>query len=351
MVELRNITKRFGPVTAVDRVNLTIGEGEFLTLLGPSGCGKTTLLRTLSGFETSDDGEVLLDGRDVTLLPPYRRDVNQVFQSYALFPHMTVWDNIAFGLKLRHLPRSEIRDRVGDALRIVNLAGLESRRPAQLSGGQQQRIALARAIVCRPKVLLLDEPLAALDARLRQAMQVELKHLQRQLGITFVLVTHDQHEALVMSDRIAVMNAGRIEQLGSPTDVYLRPATPFTANFLGQANLWPAQVTDGSRVTIPGAANLSFSAAHVLATPKAITLLVRPEKVCVSTAPGGAVSFAAKFVEWFFTGATTELRLVTNDDLKVTAVSLNRGPQPQWTQGMTLYCSFDPADAVVLEPS
>src|SRR5438067_1026387 len=215
MVELRNVTKRFGSFTAVDHIDLTIKAGEFLTLLGPSGCGKTTLLRMISGFETPTEGAVLLAGNDVTRLPPYRRDVNQVFQSYALFPHLSVWENVAFGLKMKRLPREDIRARILNVIDMVSLAGMEQRKPHQLSGGQRQRVALARALVCEPKDLLLDEPLAALDAKLPRAMQIELKRLQSRLGITFLFVTHDQEEALVMSDRIAVVNRGKIEQLGA----------------------------------------------------------------------------------------------------------------------------------------
>ncbi len=242
MVELRNVTKRFGSFTAVENIDLTIKAGEFLTLLGPSGCGKTTLLRMVSGFETPTEGTVWLAGADVTHLPPYRRDVNQVFQSYALFPHLTVEGNISFGLRMRKLPKAEIADRVGRVTELVSLGGMEGRKPHELSGGQRQRVALARAIVCQPKVLLLDEPLSALDAKLRQAMQMELKRLQKKLGITFVFVTHDQGEALTMSDRIAVVNKGRIEQIGDSAGIYHAPRTSFVANFIGQANILEAQV-------------------------------------------------------------------------------------------------------------
>jgi len=242
MVELRNVTKRFGDFTAVDRIDLTIKAGEFLTLLGPSGCGKTTVLRMLSGFETPSEGSVWLAGANVTHLPPYRRDVNQVFQSYALFPHLTVQDNISFGLRMRKLSKAEIAERVRNVIELVSLSGMEKRKPSQLSGGQRQRVALARAIVCQPKVLLLDEPLSALDAKLRHAMQMELKRLQKKLGITFVFVTHDQEEALTMSDRIAVVNKGRIEQVGDCANIYHAPRTSFVANFIGQANIIAAKV-------------------------------------------------------------------------------------------------------------
>ena len=263
MVELRGVTKRFGAVTAVDDVSLQIRPGEFLTLLGPSGCGKTTLLRMISGFETPDAGSVLLEGRDVTALPPYHRDVNQVFQSYALFPHLNVWQNICFGLRLKRLKGAEIRRRAVDAIDLVALAGLERRKPSELSGGQRQRVALARALVCQPKVLLLDEPLAALDAKLRRSMQVELKRLQQRLGITIVFVTHDQEEALTMSDRIAVIHEGRLEQLGDTADVYHRPCSAFAADFLGHANIFPFEpvMTDGRLTGVRLAGGLELTLA------------------------------------------------------------------------------------------
>src|SRR5665213_609104 len=242
MVELQSVSKRFGDFAAVCGIDLDIHAGEFLTLLGPSGCGKTTLLRMISGFETPTEGTVRLAGQNVTHVPPYRRDVNQVFQSYALFPHLNVQRNIAFGLTMKKIPADQIRQRVNRVIELVSLTGLEHRKPSELSGGQKQRVALARALVCEPKVLLLDEPLAALDAKLRRAMQFELKRLQSRLGITFLFVTHDQEEALVMSDRIAVINKGRIEQIGAVNEIYHRPATAFVADFLGQANVLEARV-------------------------------------------------------------------------------------------------------------
>jgi ABC-type Fe3+/spermidine/putrescine transport system ATPase subunit len=246
MIELRGVTKRFGGFTAVNNVSLTVRTGEFLTLLGPSGCGKTTLLRLLAGFETPDEGVILLDGEDVSYAPPYRRNVNQVFQSYALFPHMTVRQNVGFGLRMQNVPSAEADVRIREALASVSLQEQTDRYPHQLSGGQRQRVALARAIVPRPKVLLLDEPLSALDAKLRHAMQIELKHLHRRLGMTFVFVTHDQEEALTMSDRIAVINQGGIEQLGDAGEIYHRPRTPFAADFIGQANLLESAVGPGA---------------------------------------------------------------------------------------------------------
>src|SRR5438128_384652 len=235
-ISIERVTKRFGKVDAVHDVSLTIGEGEFFSLLGPSGCGKTTTLRMIAGFETPDAGRILLQGRDVTAVAPNRRPVNMVFQQYALFPHMSIYDNVAFGLKVKRVPKAEHHDRVHDLLRVVALEGMERRRPRQLSGGQQQRVALARALVNRPAALLLDEPLGALDVKLRKQMQLELKRIQNELGTTFVYVTHDQDEALAMSDRIAVMNNGRVEQLGSPREVYEQPTTAFVADFIGSLN-------------------------------------------------------------------------------------------------------------------
>jgi len=236
-VRVEGIRKSYGDVLAVDTVDLTVGDGEFFTLLGPSGSGKTTTLRIIAGFEQPDTGRVLLGGDDITMQPPYSRDVNTVFQDYALFPHMTVADNVGYGLKVKGIPRAERRSQVEEVLRMVRLDGYGGRKPVQLSGGQRQRVALARSIVNRPKVLLLDEPLGALDLKLRQEMQVFLKSLQRELGMTFLYVTHDQEEALTMSDHVAVFNEGKIEQVGSPNDVYEHPATEFVAGFVGTSNI------------------------------------------------------------------------------------------------------------------
>jgi putative spermidine/putrescine transport system ATP-binding protein len=241
------VVKRFGEVAAVDGVELEVRRGEFFSLLGPSGSGKTTMLRLIAGFELPDEGRIELGGRDVTKMPPFDRDVNTVFQDYALFPHMTVAQNVAYGLKIRKVPRRERGERVGEALEMVRLAGYGDRKPSQLSGGQRQRVALARAIVNRPQVLLLDEPLGALDLKLRQEMEIELKRIQGEVGITFIYVTHDQEEALTMSDRLAVFNRGRIEQVGAPAEVYERPATEFVAGFVGTSNVLER---DGRRFAI-----------------------------------------------------------------------------------------------------
>ena len=242
VIVLDHVNKRFADFVAVQDACFSIGRGEFFSMLGPSGCGKTTTLRMIAGFESPTSGRILLDGEDVSRTPPYRRNVNTVFQQYALFPHMSVFDNVAFGLRSRKVPKGEVTQRVGEMLEIVRMGDFTRRRPAQLSGGQQQRVALARALVNKPSALLLDEPLAALDLKLRQAMQLELKRIQRDTAVTFIFVTHDQQEALTMSDHIAVMSDGWVEQIGSPTDIYHRPATPFVAGFIGEANLLPGTV-------------------------------------------------------------------------------------------------------------
>src|SRR5437764_713160 len=245
-VEFRAITKRFGSLTAVNAVNLRVHKGEFLSLLGPSGCGKTTSLRMIAGFEQPDEGELLIGGRDVSGVPPYKRDVNTVFQQYALFPHMSILDNVAYGLKQRKVGKKERYKKAGEALELVRLVGRDTHRPAMLSGGQQQRVALARALVMNPRVLLLDEPLGALDLKLRKEMQIELKRIQHQVGITFIYVTHDQEEALSMSDRVAVMSNGVIEQLDEPRTIYDRPLTPFVADFIGDMNFLDGEVAEAA---------------------------------------------------------------------------------------------------------
>jgi spermidine/putrescine transport system ATP-binding protein len=255
-IELKKLTKKFDVVTAVDGIDLHVPAGEFFSLLGPSGCGKTTSLRMIAGFEEPTSGEILLDGTDVAYTPAHERNVNTVFQNYALFPHLNVYDNIAFGLKRAKRPKEEIRERVGRALELVQLPGYERRKSSQLSGGQQQRVALARALILNPAVLLLDEPLGALDAKLRKALQIELKSLQQEVGITFIYVTHDQEEALTMSDRLAVMKDGHIEQIGGPQDVYEDPETLYVADFLGVSNLMEAKIvsadTGACRVAVEG---------------------------------------------------------------------------------------------------
>jgi spermidine/putrescine transport system ATP-binding protein len=282
-VALRTVTKRFGDVVAVDDLSLDLRRGEFFTLLGPSGCGKTTTLRMIAGFERPTAGEILIEGEDVAALPAYRRPTNTVFQSYALFPHLDVESNVAFGLERKRVGKREVAERVAAELRRVGLSAQAKRRPAQLSGGMQQRVALARALVNLPKVLLLDEPLGALDLKLRKGLQVELKRIQREVGITFVYVTHDQEEALTMSDRIAVMDRGRIEQLGEPEDVYERPASTFVAGFIGVSNLIPATVTGSGRVRLDLGPEIRGDTGELGAGERGYAA-VRPEKLRVELA-------------------------------------------------------------------
>ena len=282
-VDLKEVTKRFGSLVAVDDLNLTLAGGEFFTLLGPSGCGKTTTLRMIAGFERPSEGEIRIEGVDVAGEPPHRRPTNTVFQSYALFPHLSVEDNVAFGLKRKGVAKAQIRERVAAELERVGLAAEAKRRPAQLSGGMQQRVALARALVNLPKVLLLDEPLGALDLKLRKGLQVELKRIQREVGITFVYVTHDQEEALTMSDRIAVMNRGRVEQVGTPEEVYESPATIFVAGFIGVSNLMPATVAAAGEVQLESGSTVPADTAGV-AIGERCHAVVRPEKLRVEVA-------------------------------------------------------------------
>jgi spermidine/putrescine ABC transporter ATP-binding subunit len=307
VVELRSVSKRYGAVTALDALDLTVREGELLALLGPSGCGKTTTLNVIAGFVAPDAGRVLIDGADVTGEPAWRRGLGVVFQSYALFPHMSVADNVAFGLRERGVGKAEIAGRVGEALALVRLPTAGGQRPHELSGGMQQRIALARALVIRPRVLLLDEPLAALDRKLREEMRAELRDIQRTVGITTVFVTHDQHEALGLSDRVAVMNAGRLEQLGPPREVYERPATRFVADFVGASSVLEARVIDGETVELAGGARLRV----MLPTPpvpgSAVRLLIRPERVELGAT--GENTLSARVLSVMYLGDHSEVRL------------------------------------------
>lgn len=299
IVELHGLTKRFGTFTALDGISLAVATGEFLTVLGASGSGKTTTLRLIAGFDLATEGRILIDGVDVVALPPFKRPVNTVFQQYALFPHMSVRDNVGYGLRMQRVPSREIGPRVAEALDMVQLGPFAHRAPRQLSGGQQQRVALARAIVNRPRVLLLDEPLGALDLKLRRAMQLELKQLQTQLGITFIYVTHDQEEALTMSDRVALMRQGRIEQLGPPRELYDRPRSRYVADFIGETNLLPVTVTDRDPAVVTVAGPAGPIPVHVAPVgadaPRAgaqVWLSVRPESLTIeaSATPWGAGS-------------------------------------------------------------
>lgn len=328
MVEFRGVSKSFDSTEALNDLDLEIRPGEFLTLLGPSGCGKTTTLRLLAGFEEPTAGEIWLAGQPVQGLPAFKRPVNTVFQHYALFPHMTVFDNVAFGLRMQKVDEPQIKQRVAKALGLVQLGNLEKRRPNELSGGQQQRVALARALVMEPKVLLLDEPLGALDLQLRRAMQVELRQLQRELGATFLYVTHDQEEALAMSDRIAVMKDGRVEQLGTPEEVYLRPATRFVAHFLGDANLLEGSAAENGRL-IWGDYLLAVDR-HL--RPGPTTVALRPERIQVrwpgSTMPGRPAEnrLHGSVAERLFVGTGT--RLVVDVAGRRLAALLPAGPGP-----------------------
>jgi spermidine/putrescine transport system ATP-binding protein len=298
-VTLVELTKRFDEVMAVDSVNLHVNAGEFFSLLGPSGCGKTTTLRLIAGFEQPSSGQILLDGVDVAGIPPYKRNVNTVFQSYALFPHLRVFDNVAFGLRRAGVDKHEVRRRVGEVLALVELTGLERRKPSQLSGGQQQRVALARVLVLQPAVVLLDEPLGALDAKIRRALQVELKALQERVGLTFIYVTHDQEEALTMSDRLAVMSRGRVEQLGPPKTVYEEPHTTFVADFLGISNLLQATPIgkDGnlSRIRV-GEFELHAANGELPASGET-KVLIRPERVRLEPRDSSGVNRLPGMVE------------------------------------------------------
>ena len=328
-VKLASVTKRYGQVEAVRSLDLEIGRGEFFTLLGPSGCGKTTTLRVIAGFEEPNGGTVLIDGEDMEGIPPFRRPTNTVFQSYALFPHLTVEDNVAFGLKRKRVPRDETRTRVGEELERVGLSGEAQRKPHQLSGGQQQRVALARALVNRPSVLLLDEPLGALDLKLRKRLQVELKEIQRDVGITFVYVTHDQEEALTMSDRIAVMNHGVVEQIAGPEEVYDRPATSFVAGFIGVSNLMPGRVSkpgDPGEVELDAGVSVQASVEDFRPGERCHAV-VRPEKLQIRFAEDRAdanLPNVEGIVESsLYLGTSTQIVVRLADDVPMTVLVAN----------------------------
>jgi spermidine/putrescine transport system ATP-binding protein len=355
-IDLVGLTKRFGHghPAAVDNIDLSVASGEFFSLLGPSGCGKTTTLRLIAGFEEPTSGSILLDGVDVAAVPPHKRNVNTVFQSYALFPFMSVFDNVAFGLRHAHVGKAEQKTRVGEALALVDMTAYSGRRPSQLSGGQQQRIALARALVLNPAVLLLDEPLGALDAKLRRSLKVELKALQERVGITFIYVTHDQEEALTMSDRLAVMHAGRIAQIGTPQEVYEEPADAYVADFLGAANLLEILVserTGDSASTLALGGSVLTTSVEVPAAPGAkAQAVIRPERVRVeahgSAGPNRVPAMVERVV---YLGAATQvmLRLATGESLQ--AVVPNDAESAGWAQGTPVH-AYLPADALRVLP-
>jgi spermidine/putrescine transport system ATP-binding protein len=321
-VELEGVCKRFGDFEAVKEMSLQVRQGEFFSMLGPSGCGKTTTLRLIAGFEQPSDGSIRLDGEDVASVPPYRRSVNTVFQSYALFEHLDVSENVAFGLRRRKVPKPEIVQRVGEALELVALGHRAQDRPAQLSGGMRQRVALARALVNRPSVLLLDEPLGALDLQLRKQMQVELKRIQREVGITFIYVTHDQEEALAMSDRIAVMHDGVVEQLGAPEEIYEHPVKPFVAGFIGISNLLPATVEDGG-VRLSGGQLVPAPVPDGIAQGTAVQLSVRPEKLWIDELEPGMAQVEGTIAERVYLGTTTQLIVELGPDARLVALEQN----------------------------
>jgi spermidine/putrescine transport system ATP-binding protein len=348
-VRLTGVSKRYGDLPAVDGVSLEIRRGEFVSLLGPSGCGKTTTLRILAGFVEPTEGEVEIGGRNMRGVPPYRRPVNMVFQHYALFPHLSVADNIAYGPRRRGVARAEIARAVAESLELVNLADLGARRPRELSGGQQQRVALARALVNRPQVLLLDEPLGALDLKLRRQMQIELKRLQELLGITFIYVTHDQEEALVLSDRIAVMNRGRIEQMDDAPTVYDRPATPFVADFIGQTNLLRCRVEavrDGRLELRLGGLRLLAQAGEPVPQPGGeVHISVRPEQIGIATQPLALDnSFAASVTRRVYLGALTSFHVTLDRDLTLVLATSDQRLARGLDRGSAVHVGWNAGD-------
>ena len=350
-LRLEKLVKRFGAHAAVDGIDLAVAPGEFVTLLGPSGCGKTTTLNLIAGFLAPDGGHIRLGGKLVEDLPPFQRDLGMVFQDYALFPHMTVADNVAFGLKMRKVGRDEIAKRVAEALALVKLDGFGGRRPNQLSGGQRQRVALARALVIRPTMLLLDEPLSNLDLKLREEMRTEISSLQRRLGIATVFVTHDQGEALTMSDRIAVMRDGKIEQLGSPAEIYERPATRFVAGFIGSINMVSARIdgAEGGLMRLATPAGPARARIDGAAEGSAVTLTIRPErlKLATGTAPDGTVAWPARVERVVYTGARLEVQLALADGSAAMAEATNDG-SAAFDAGQTVTAWFRPEDAWVI---
>ena len=345
------MSKHFDEFAAVDGVSLTIQRGEFFSLLGPSGCGKTTTLRMLAGFEQPTAGRIMLEGEPVDDVPPYRRNVNMVFQSYALFEHLDVEGNVAFGLKRRRVAKEEIRRRVADALELVGLAHRAGSRPAELSGGQRQRIALARALVNRPAVLLLDEPLGALDLKLRRQMQVELKEIQREVGITFVYVTHDQEEALSMSDRIAVMHDGRVIQCGAPEDVYERPSEPFVADFIGISNLIEGTARDGGMVRIGNGAEVPAPLPEECSAGDLVRIAVRPEKIALDELEDGMVALDGVVEQRVYLGMTTQVTVSVGDGARLVALeqlTYRARADDRWEPGARVRVGWHPEHCLIL---
>ncbi len=358
-VRLDKVTKRFAETTAVDDLTLEVERGEFFSLLGPSGCGKTTTLRMIGGFEDPTQGTIYLGGADVTDLPAYRRDVNTVFQSYALFPHLNIFENIAFGLRRKRVAKAEIGRRVKESLILVDLPGYEKRKPTQLSGGQQQRVALARALVNQPKLLLLDEPLGALDLKLRKQMQLELKQIQREVGITFLYVTHDQEEAMTMSNRLAVMRHGRIEQIGEPEDVYEQPATEFVAGFLGASNLLDGEFKerDGDRATVlvQGGSLVTLPVQRLNGHSGPMKVGVRPEKIRLELdegeVPGGWNSVSGILREATYVGVSHQYTVEGPGDRTLTVYAQNLGAEPVPRLGQRVRLVWRPEHTFAVQPS
>lgn len=353
-VRLQNVSKHFGPVVAVDRVTLSIRDGEFFSLLGPSGCGKTTTLRLIAGFELPTEGAVYIGGKLQGETPPYRRPVNTVFQNYALFPHMTVFENVAFGLQMQKVPKDEIRRRVQEALEMVQMAGMENRRPDQLSGGQQQRVALARALVNQPKVLLLDEPLGALDLKLRKAMQLELKALQHRVGITFIYVTHDQEEALTMSDRIAVMNEGHVLQVGTPEEVYERPANRFVADFIGETNFLNGRVGGARKgeatVLVDGVLEVVADTDRAVTKGDEVTVAIRPERIALYAAPPDDRAVPGRVEEVIYVGSDIRylVRITEQTVVSVRRPNVGEAAAERFPVGASVYLHWAPQAARLL---
>jgi|RhiMetdeSRZDD1v2_1073273.scaffolds.fasta_scaffold10116_2 spermidine/putrescine ABC transporter ATP-binding subunit len=356
-LELAQLVKRFGSITAVDRIDLAVPSGELVALLGPSGCGKTTTLRIVAGFERPDSGRVRIQGVDVTAAPPYRRDTGMVFQHYALFPHMTVRENVGFGLRMRGVDRSEVETRVQEALALVSLSGLEARYPRQLSGGQQQRVALARALVIRPQLLLLDEPLSSLDAKLRQEMRLEVRAIQRRVGITALFVTHDQEEALSLADRVAVINQGRVEQVGTPVEVYEQPRTAFVAGFIGQSNFFRGEIidaaADGGRGVLRGEDGRLFHASNPLhlAVRSPALLAVKDQRVRLRSvrSPAALNSLLATVESVSYLGTAVQY-VCRVGERSVVALVGNDGHQPLLHPETRVWVEWHPDDAVLLPP-
>jgi spermidine/putrescine transport system ATP-binding protein len=355
-VELRHVTKRFGDVVAVNDVSLQIRDGEFFSLLGPSGCGKTSTLRMVAGFEAPTEGDVYIHGQLMGLTPPFQRNTNMVFQAYALFPHMSVAKNVGFGLEMKKVPKKEISRRVEEALELVRLPGFGGRRPDQLSGGQQQRVALARALINRPEVLLLDEPLGSLDLKLRKEMQLELKSLQHRLGLTFVYVTHDQEEALTMSDRIAVMDQGKVLQVDTPTDIYERPSSRFVADFIGETNFLECTVLkwDGDYVEleVPGMAPMQGRSAKELASGDKVTVALRPEKISIQTeqpaAGGNCCQCTVESVVYIGTDTNYVVRLDSGQSVRVREQNIAPSLRVEVDEGAMAFVFWHPESALIL---